>query len=81
METECERLGITVTRSSPYHPQTCGRSVSIERFHQTMKKSLCKREPAMTLHELPDQIDDLVDYYNNERAPPRARAQDPAQRL
>ena len=64
LETECERLGVLTKRSSPYHPQTCGK---VERFHQTMKKSLRKRDGAVTLDELQAQLDDFVGYYNDER--------------
>ncbi len=64
LETECERLGIELKRSRPYHPQTCGK---VERFHQTMKKALRQQPPAKDLVELQGQIDTFVEYYNDER--------------
>ena len=35
-------LGIGLSHSRPYHPQTCGK---VERFHQTLKKWLAARTP------------------------------------
>ncbi len=40
IELECDRLGVRLHHSSPYHPQTCGK---VERFHQTLKKALRAR--------------------------------------
>ena len=39
IELECDRLGIRLVHSRPYHPQTCGK---VERFHQTLKRWLAK---------------------------------------
>ena len=64
METLTEALGVTYKHSSPYHPQTCGK---VERFHQTEKKFLAKQPAATSLHELQDQLDRFVTYYNEYR--------------
>ena len=40
---------------------------SIERFHQTLKKSLAKQEPATTKRQLQAQLDRFVAYYNERR--------------
>ena len=42
-------LGTTLSRSRPYHPQTCGK---IERSWQTLKKWLRARDPATDLADL-----------------------------
>jgi transposase InsO family protein len=64
METELLALGIAFKHSRPYHPQTCGK---IERFHQTEKRFLAKRQSAATIHELQRQLDRFVTAYNNDR--------------
>lgn len=57
-------LGIVQKNGKPYHPQTQGK---IERFHQTLKKRLRSREPAHTLAELQQQLDEFQEIYNLHR--------------
>lgn len=64
MQTELLFLGIDYRHSRPYHPQTCGK---VERFHQTMKTFLAKRDPAGSIGELQAQVDRFVAYYNDVR--------------
>jgi hypothetical protein len=64
IELECDRLGIALHHSSPYHPQTCGK---VERFHQTLKRWLRKQPRARTLAELQAQLDTFRAYYNQVR--------------
>ena len=64
IESETAALGIRYVHSRPYHPQTCGK---VERFHQTLKRWLGKREPAATLDELQAQLDRFRACYNDVR--------------
>lgn len=64
LERELLALGIALTHSTPYHPQTCGK---VERLHQTLKKWLAKQPPAATLAELQTQLDAFADHYNHHR--------------
>ena len=64
IEVETARLGIRHVRSTPYHPQTCGK---VERFHQTQKKWLAKRDAAVSLAELQTDLDRFRVYYNTVR--------------
>ena len=57
-------LGVRIGHSRPYHPQTCGK---VERFQQTLKKWLAAHDPAATLTELQELLDEFIDYYNNQR--------------
>jgi transposase InsO family protein len=57
-------LGVRIGHSRPYHPQTCGK---VERFQQTFKKWLAAHDPAETLAELQDQLDEFLTYYNTQR--------------
>ncbi|MGQ0670976.1 MAG: integrase core domain-containing protein [Actinomycetota bacterium] len=61
IEVETAALGIRHVRSTPYHPQTCGK---VERFHQTEKKWLAKHEAAASLAELQADLDRFRVYYN-----------------
>jgi transposase InsO family protein len=61
IELETATLGIRHVRSTPYHPQTCGK---VERFHQTEKKWLAKQDAAASLPELQSDLDRFRDYYN-----------------
>lgn len=75
-ETELATLGITAKHGRPYHPQTQGK---IERFHQTLKRWLKKRDRATSIAGLQAQIDTFVRYYNEER-PHSARGMVPPRR-
>ncbi len=66
-------MGITIKRDKPYHPQTQGK---IERFHQTLKRWLRKRDRAASIAELQGHVDSFVRYYNGTR-PHSARAMVP----
>jgi len=68
-EVALGRAGVVYKHSRPYHPQTCGK---VERWHQTLKGFLAKRDPARTIGALQRQVDAIVEYYN-ERRPHRAR--------
>ena len=58
-----EQEGIAHTRGKPYHPMTQGK---IERYHRSMKNILLL-ENYYSPHELIDQLDLFIQYYNNER--------------
>jgi transposase InsO family protein len=64
IEVECDRLGIRLSHSSPYHPQTCGK---VERFHQTLKRFLRSQPRASALSQLQSQLDTFRAYYNEIR--------------
>jgi transposase InsO family protein len=64
IELECDRLGIRLHHSTPYHPQTCGK---VERYHQTLKRWLAKQPRARTIAELQAQVDRFRAYYNQVR--------------
>ena len=64
IELETAALGIRYHHSRPYHPQTCGK---VERFHQTLKRHLAKRESSTSLSELQAQLDRFRAYYNEVR--------------
>jgi transposase InsO family protein len=64
IEVETAALGIRHVRSTPYHPQTCGK---VERFHQTEKKWLAKRDAAVSIVELQTDLDRFRAYYNTVR--------------
>lgn len=51
------------TRGKPYHPQTQGK---IERYHRTMK-NVVKLQNYYQTEELERELEQFVDYYNNER--------------
>ncbi len=56
--------GIRHIRSTPGHPQTCGK---LERWHQTLKKWLRARPLAGSIAELQVQLDRFCTYYNHDR--------------
>ena len=64
------RLGVRQIRSSPFHPQTCGK---VERFHQTQSRWLRAQPVAATVAELQEQLDCFRVIYNEHR-PHRALA-------
>jgi transposase InsO family protein len=64
LERQLAALGIALSHSRPYHPQTCGK---VERLHQTLKKWLAKQPAAATLVELQAQLDAFTGYYNTDR--------------
>jgi putative transposase len=57
-------LGARIIRSSPYHPQTCGK---VERHHQTLKRWLATQPAPATLAALQDLLDAYREYYNTRR--------------
>jgi transposase InsO family protein len=64
LERELVALGIKLTHSKPYHPQTCGK---VERLHQTLKNWLTRQPAAASIADLQTQLDTFADYYNNHR--------------
>jgi transposase InsO family protein len=76
-ERDLRALGVNHIKSSPGHPQTCGK---IERFHQTLKKWLKTQPLARSKPQLQAQLDWFLAYYNHQR-PHRALVGDtPAER-
>ena len=57
-------MGSRIIRSSPYHPQTCGK---VERHHQTLKKWLAARPAPADLADLQALLDEYRDWYNTRR--------------
>jgi transposase InsO family protein len=80
-ETDFERdlraLGIVHVRSSPGHPQTCGK---LERFHQTLKRWLARQPLAHSHPQLQDQLDTFLVFYNHERPHRALSGHTPAER-
>src|SRR5215213_6443681 len=64
LEIELGLLGVELSHSRPYHPQTCGK---VERFHHTQKKWLAAQPPAATIRTLQRQLDRFAAYYNTQR--------------
>jgi putative transposase len=58
-----EKLEMRHIRGAPYHPQTQGK---IERYHRSMK-NVIKLQNYYLPSELEYEIDQFVEYYNNER--------------
>lgn len=76
-ERDLAALGIHHIRSSPGHPQTCGK---LERSHQTTKLWLTRQPPAASPAKLQAELDGWLDFYNYHR-PHRALGGDtPAER-
>lgn len=57
-------LGIKVSHSRPYHPQTQGKD---ERFHRSLKEELLKRVNFIDLGHAQREFDRWREIYNNER--------------
>jgi transposase InsO family protein len=76
IELETAALGIRHVRSTPYHPQTCGK---VERFHQTEKKWLAKQPRARTIVRLQAQLDWFRAHYNHTRPHRSLKAGTPAE--
>lgn len=55
------RLGVRQLHSSPYHPQTCGKT---ERFHQTQRQWLDVQPVARTVEELQQLLNEFRKIYN-----------------
>jgi transposase InsO family protein/transposase-like protein len=75
-ETNLRALGTKSIASRPYHPQTCGK---IERFWQTLKKWLAAHDPAATVEELNELLEQFRQYYNHERRHRALRGATPAE--
>lgn len=71
------RLGIELSHSRPYHPQTNGK---LERFHRTLKLELLSRKSLTKLHEAQKAFDEWRHVYNYVRPHESARLKPPAQR-
>ena len=69
-ERDLRALGVRHIRSTPGHPQTCGK---IERFHQTLKRWLRTQKLARSHTQLQHQLDTFIAFYNHQR-PHRALA-------
>jgi transposase InsO family protein len=58
------RLGIRVSHSRPYHPQTNGKD---ERFHRTLKLEVLQTRPWQDLAQMQSALDDWRPVYNCQR--------------
>jgi transposase InsO family protein len=76
LERELVALGIGLSHSRPYHPQTCGK---VERLHQTLKNWLTRQDPAIDITGLQTQLDTFTDYYNHQRPHRAVGRRTPAQ--
>jgi transposase InsO family protein len=63
-ERDLRALGVRHIRSTPGHPQTCGK---IERFHQTLKRWLRSQPLARSRPELQHQLEEFLAFYNHRR--------------
>jgi transposase InsO family protein len=57
-------IGVEVSHSRPYHPQTLGKA---ERFHRTLKADLLQGPPFADRHQAQAAFDGWRDRYNGER--------------
>lgn len=64
LERQLRARGVNVVTSSPFHPQTCGKT---ERFHLTFKRWLDKQPPPDTVEDLQELADRFDSLYNSER--------------
>jgi transposase InsO family protein len=69
------RLGIRVSHSRPYHPQTQGKD---ERFHRTLKLELLDRRGFGSIAQCQNAFDDWRDQYNTIRPHQALGMQPPA---
>jgi len=76
-ERQLRALGIAHLRSSPGHPQTCGK---LERSHQTTKRWLATQPAATDHHQLQDQLDHWRRHYNQLRPHKAAGGRTPLER-
>lgn len=71
------RLGVRLTHSRPYHPQTNGKD---ERFHRTLGEELIQRRRLADLHHAQREFDAWRHVYNHRRPHEALQLQTPAQR-
>lgn len=71
------RIGIQVSHSRPYHPQTQGKD---ERFHRTLKLEVLRNRVFHDLNEVQHRFDEWRDLYNLERPHEALSMQPPASR-
>ncbi len=71
------RLGIKVSHSRPYHPQTQGKD---ERFHRTLKEEVLKFYQFKNLADIQQRFDEWREVYNCIRPHDGINLQCPAQR-
>jgi transposase InsO family protein len=64
LERMLRALGVNVVTSSPYHPQTCGKT---ERYHQTFKRWLDAQPAPKTITKLQALAEHFEHLYNTER--------------
>ena len=60
----CDLLGVTKTRTSPYHPQTNG---TVERVHQTLRRMIAKMDPNKRA-KWPSHLGPILIAYNTTRS-------------
>lgn len=75
-EINLRALGVHTINSAPFHPQTCGK---VERFWQTLKKWLSARDPAATVADLNDLLEQFRSFYNHHRPHRALRGATPAE--
>jgi transposase InsO family protein len=71
------RIGVRVSHSRPYHPQTQGKD---ERFHRTLQREVLSRYTFHALDQVQYRFDIWRDTYNLERPHQALRMQVPASR-
>ncbi|MDB5797134.1 MAG: hypothetical protein JWP36_1036 [Paucimonas sp.] len=71
------RLGVSVSHSRPYHPQTQGKD---ERFHRTLKAEVLQDQTFRDLFHVQSRFDAWLPIYNRERPHEALGLQTPATR-